>query len=91
MYEKFLKFQNDLNEEKKYKAYQKLFVSIKRHCVKSVRIWSFSVRMWENMDQKNPEYGHFSRKAKVKGTQPTFTCSKLTIEALEQGVKYVQR
>ena len=23
-------------------------------------------------------------------TQPTFTCSKLTIEALEQGVKYVQ-
>ena len=47
--------------------------------------------MWENIDQKNPEYGHFSRKAKVKGTQPTFTGSKLTIEALEQGVKYVQR
>ena len=23
-------------------------------------------------------------------TQPTFTCSKLTIETLEQGVKYVQ-
>ena len=23
-------------------------------------------------------------------TQPTFTCSKLTIEALEQDVKYVQ-
>ena len=23
-------------------------------------------------------------------TQPAFTCSKLTIEALEQGVKYVQ-
>ena len=23
-------------------------------------------------------------------TQPTFTCSKLTIEALEQGQKYVQ-
>ena len=22
--------------------------------------------------------------------QPTFTCSKLTIETLEQGVKYVQ-
>ena len=24
------------------------------------------------------------------GTQPTFICSKLTKEALEQGVKYVQ-
>ena len=31
---------------------------------------------------------------KIKGpvvyTQPVFTCSKLTIETLEQGVKYVQ-
>ena len=25
-----------------------------------------------------------------KSTQPAFTCSKLTIETLEQGVKYVQ-
>ena len=25
-----------------------------------------------------------------KSSQPAFTCSKLTIEALEQGVKYVQ-
>ena len=25
-----------------------------------------------------------------KNTQPAFTCSKLTIETLEQGVKYVQ-
>ena len=24
------------------------------------------------------------------GTQPTFTCSKLTMKTLEQGVKYVQ-
>ena len=36
-----------------------------RHCVKSFRIRSFSgpysVRMWENMDQKHSEYGHFSR------------------------------
>ena len=27
---------------------------------------------------------------KIKGTQPAITCSKLTIETLEQGVKYVQ-
>ena len=35
------------------------------HCVKSVRVQSFSgrysVRMWENTDQKNSKYGHFSR------------------------------
>ena len=35
------------------------------HCVKSVRIWSYSVpysvRMRENMNQNNSEYGHFSR------------------------------
>ena len=27
---------------------------------------------------------------KYQKTQPAFTCSKLTIETLEQGVKYVQ-
>ena len=26
----------------------------------------------------------------LKGTQPAFTSSKLTIETLEQGVKYIQ-
>ena len=26
----------------------------------------------------------------INQTQPAFTCSKLTIETLEQGVKYVQ-
>ena len=26
----------------------------------------------------------------LDSTQPAFTCSKLTIETLEQGVKYVQ-
>ena len=26
----------------------------------------------------------------LENTQPAFTCSKLTIEILEQGVKYVQ-
>ena len=29
--------------------------------------------------------------ANLRYTQPAFTCSKLTIETLEQGVKYVQR
>ena len=28
--------------------------------------------------------------ANLRYTQPAFTCSKLTIETLEQGVKYVQ-
>ena len=29
-------------------------------------------------------------RAHFKPSQPAFTCSKLTIEILEQGVKYVQ-
>ena len=34
---------------------------------------------------------HFCEKARdIATTQPAFTCSKLTIETLEQGVKYVQ-
>ena len=43
------------------------------HCVKSVRFRSFSssysVRMRENTDQKNSEYGHFSRSAYYAETQ----------------------
>ena len=40
------------------------------HCVKSVRILSYSgpysVRMQENVDQNNCEYGHFSHSATVE-------------------------
>ena len=32
----------------------------------------------------------FNASSLWKGSQPAFTCSKLTIETLEQGVKYVQ-
>ena len=43
---------------------EKSFVNENDHCVKSVRIRSdsspYSVRMRENMDQNNSEYGHFS-------------------------------
>ena len=35
-----------------------------------------------------PNFTEKIRKRKI--TQPAFTCSKLTIETLEQGVKYVQ-
>ena len=31
------------------------------HCVKSVSIWSYSVRMQENADQNNSKYGHLLR------------------------------
>ena len=31
-----------------------------------------------------------TKKNSQKTTQPAFTCSKLTIETLEQGVKYIQ-
>ena len=36
------------------------------HSVKSVSIWSYSVRMRENTDEKNSEYGHFSRSVSFK-------------------------
>ena len=43
-------------------------ITIKGHCVKSVRIRSFSgpysVRIRENTDQKNSEHGHFSPSGK---------------------------
>ena len=42
LYDKFLKFQNDLIEEKWYKTYQKLFEWIKRTLHK---IWSFPLRV----------------------------------------------
>ena len=56
------------------------------HCVKSVSIRSFSgphsVRMWENTDQKNSEYGHFSRSVYFNNMSSQSTnqliCSGLT-------------
>ena len=33
---------------------------------------------------------HNNQQFNVKAAQPAITCSKLTIETLEQGVKYVQ-
>ena len=39
--------------------------SVSKHCVKSIHIWSFSGPYFPafglNTDQKNSEYGHFSR------------------------------
>ena len=46
-----------------------------KHCVKSVRILSYSVWMRENADQNNSEYGHFSR-------------SEISITAVWQDPKY---
>ena len=41
-------------------------LSSSNHCVKSVRIRSYSVRMRENADQNNSVYGHFLRSEFVK-------------------------
>ena len=50
------------NNDKKMVAFSK-FETSKEHCVKSVRIPSFScpysVKMREHVDQKTYEYGHF--------------------------------
>ena len=45
------------------------FVDV-NHCVKAVRIRSYSgpysVRMRENKDQNDSEYGHFSRSEQIR-------------------------
>ena len=50
------------------------------HCVKSVRIRSYSasysVQMRENKDQNNSEYGHFLRSAGVFRLLSFTSCSK---------------
>ena len=49
-----------LNNQQHYKHF--CFRMIKDiHCVKSVRIRSYSVQMRENTDQNNSKYGRFSR------------------------------
>ena len=51
----------------------------------------YSIRIPENRQRKNSAFGNIlSSDATEQPTQPAFTCSKLTIEILEQGVKYVQ-
>ena len=49
--------------------------------MKSVRIRSisdpYSVRMWENMDQENSEYGHFSHSASIFKKYYTYSAPEL--------------
>ena len=40
--------------------------------------------------EKKKKYEEPNINIRVGGSQPVFTCSKLTIETLEQSVKYVQ-
>ena len=51
---------------------------------------SFNVRKWKT---NNPDLQNDFNKMEnqfLPTSQPAFTCSKLTIETPEQGVKYVQ-
>ena len=48
-----------------------------------LRISPYSARMWENADQNNTEYGHFSRSALRKITTYFFEISfKFTVKTL---------
>ena len=49
-------------------------------------IWKNSSKLTENWGQRSREI----MRLMIKITQSVFTCSNLTVEALEQGVKYVQ-
>ena len=64
----------DLVTSKKLYLMREIFsLTSPLHCVKSVRICRFfclySVKMRENTDQKNSEYGHFSRSVGSKNNQ----------------------
>ena len=53
---------NSLREKCPYSEFfWSVFSRIRAEYAKIPRISSYSVRMWENTDQKNSEYGHFSR------------------------------
>ena len=64
----------------------------KVHCVKSVHFRSgsgpYSVRLRENTDQNNTEYGHFLRSGMI--SRQTFFSTMSIMETLEKCVKYVQ-
>ena len=57
---------------------------------------SLDLYKWESeisdlvLNDSNQDYLDITIRKYDKHSQPAFTCSKLTIETLEQGVKYVQ-
>ena len=51
---------------------------------------ALSINICDSNSNKVGTYKTRSRNSSIKSTQPAITCSKLTIEKLEQGVKYVQ-
>ena len=68
-------------------------------CIKSVRIWSYLVWMWENADQNNSEYGHFllSGNRQIYNWTPnilknvTLKSLLLKISEIRIGLKIVRR
>ena len=54
------------------------------HCIKSVHVRSYSVRMWENVDQNNSKYGHFSLMKLNVGKYVSNTWSKLVSDYMSK-------
>ena len=59
------------------------------HYPKSTKVWLGYPSTQSAQVPPNLSEG-FCRSEWKESTQPAFTCSKLTIEILEKGVKYVQ-
>ena len=77
------------------KFFWSVFSRIWTECGDIRSISLYSVRMQENTDLENSEYGQFLRSKQLQSlmlshSQLTFTYSKSTIETLEQCVNYVQ-
>ena len=54
------------------------------------RVKDYTIETECRIRGKAIDYSGRSDKKYINYSQPAFTCSKLTIETLEQGVKYVQ-
>ena len=70
---------NCLTPRKKVFAFRIMLVLIFPHSPFRLLISTYSVRMRENTDQNNPEYGRFSRSASVSYYRSTDTYMKLKV------------
>ena len=66
------------------------YLKIDRHVKEKIIRFSSVYFLSKSTSQIQPGYRFKGSSLEMKNAQPAIACSKLTIETLEQGVKYVQ-
>ena len=80
-----MKSNNKVSRKKNFQNYLKIFYSLK-NCE-----WKKQLSQWFKNDVTyTNDFCEDIENGSQKKPQPAFTCSRLTIETLEQGVKSVQ-